>query len=197
MSPRPSHLQALLRVLRHVMGVVWGVLGLREAELRARCDCLPEGHRRRLGMEREMRRIAWAQAVLADPGLLEDAAFRGLAAERARVHADAGRRATARRSIHPTPLVRLAGAMPAVAVRMEEERCSGGRSVALALPGVTSRAAMLMHVRRLPGAPAASRTKFFCFFLFTKRRPSLELHLGLSLIAASGTGVHAAAKASP
>ncbi len=146
MPPRPSHLQALLRVLRHMLGVLWGALGVRAAALRARCDMLPEGHRRRAGLEKELRRIAWAQTLLADPALAEDAAFRGLAAERARVHADAGRRAMVRRYLYPAPLARLAGAVPAATVRLAEARCTGFIAVASALPGA-SRAAALVPVR--------------------------------------------------
>ena len=146
MPPRPSHLQALLRALQLVLGVLCGALGVQAAALRARCDMLPEKHRRRAGLEKELRRIAWAQAMLTDPDLLEDAAFRGLAAERARVHADAGRRAMVWRSIYPTPLVRLAGAVPAVAPRLEEARCTGFIAVASALPGAP-RAAALARVR--------------------------------------------------
>ena len=134
MPPRLSHLQALLRVLRHVLGVMCGVLAVRAAVLQARCAALPGGHRHLLGMEKELRRIAWAQEMLADSDLLADAAFRGLAAERARVHADAGRQAMVRRCIHPTPLVRLSGAVPAE-LRLEEARCRRGSGVALALHG--------------------------------------------------------------
>ncbi len=168
MSPRPSHLQKLLRILRQMLLVLCGALGARAAELRARRDRLPQGHRRLVGMEKELRRIAWAQEVLADPALLEDAAFRGLAAERARVRADAGRMALVRRSIYPTALTRLCGAVPASLARREAERCTGCTAVAVALPGLAPRAAVRAHVR---SAPAASRVKFFCFFLFTKRRP--------------------------
>ncbi len=139
MSPRPSHLQALLHVLRHMLAVLCGALGARAAMLQARCDALPEGHRRRAGLEKELRRIAWVQAVLAGPDLPEDAAFRGLAAERARVHADAGRRAMVRRYIYPTSIVRLRGAVPAAALRLEEARCTGGIGVASALRGTLPR----------------------------------------------------------
>lgn len=139
MSPRPSHLQTLLRLLRHMLAGLCGVLGAREAALRAQHDALPPGHRRRAGLEKELRRITWAQAVLADPDLPADAAFRGKAAEVARVRADAGRRALARRYIHPSPRAQLRGATPAAALHAEAPRCSRASHVASAPHGAHPR----------------------------------------------------------
>lgn len=135
MSPRSLHLLTLLRMLRLVLGVVCEVMGSRALVLRGRLAGLPEGHRRRVPILRELRRIAWAREVLADPAVLDDAAFRGLAAERARVFADAGRLALVRRMIWPTPLARLAGAVPAWVACAEAGRCTGIRTDVLALPG--------------------------------------------------------------
>ncbi len=141
MPPRPSHLQTLLRALRHLLLVLGGVLGARAAALRARRDALPPGHRRRTGLEKALRRIAWAQEALSDPGLLDDAGFRGKLAEVARVQADAGRRALARRSIFPTPLTRLRGARPVAQGRPEEGRCTGGIAVVVCAAGGSRAAA--------------------------------------------------------
>jgi hypothetical protein len=102
MSPAPSLFQRLLRrlVLRLVI-VLGGLLGMREVALRARLAVLPEGHKRRAGLEAELARIERARALLDDPEAWEDPRFAGLVAEVARVRNDAGRRALARRRIYP------------------------------------------------------------------------------------------------
>lgn len=133
MSPRPSPLQTLLlRVLRHLVLVLDGVLGARAAELRSRLDALPPTHRRRARLHVEIRRLARMRAMFADPGLLDDAGFRGKATEVARVRNDAGRRAIPRRRIHPTRYRGLSGATPAARTTScaMEGRCTAGIAVA-------------------------------------------------------------------
>lgn len=136
MSPAPSLLHAvLMHALRRLLLVLEGILGVRLALLRARRDALPLGHGRRRRLEAEMRRLARYRAMLADPELMEDAAFRGKAAEVARVIADAGRRAMARRMLAPTRYAHARAARrltagPAVAPCVVGGRCTIGIGVA-------------------------------------------------------------------
>ncbi len=133
MSPRPSPFHTLLlRILRHLVLVLDGVLGARAVELRRRHDALPPNHRRRFRLHAEMLRLARMRAMLAEPGVLDDAGFRGKAAEVARVRNDAGRRALPRRRIHPTRYRGLRGAMPAprAACGQWVGRCTAGIAVA-------------------------------------------------------------------
>lgn len=136
MSPAPSLLHAvLMHALRRLLLVLDGILGVRLAVLRARRDGLPLGHRRRAGMEAELRRLVRCRDVLADPQLMEDAAFRGKVAEVARVIADAGRRALARRMLVPARYAHARAARrrtagPAVAPLAGVERCTIGIAVA-------------------------------------------------------------------
>jgi hypothetical protein len=89
----PSLIQRILRglVLRLVM-LLDGLLGVREAVLRARLRRMPAGHRHRRALERDLARLEHCRAVLADPDFFDDARLIGTAAEVARVRADAGRR---------------------------------------------------------------------------------------------------------
>ena len=131
MSPRPATFQhLLLRVLRHLLLVLDAVFGARVGEMRARLDALPPGDRRRARLLGEIRRLARVRAMLAEPGVLDDPAFRGKAAEVARVRNDAGRRALARRRPHGTRYVGLHGAAERPVSLREEGRCS--RSIAVA-----------------------------------------------------------------
>ena len=130
MPPRPLFPHLLLRILRHLLLVLDAVLGARAGELRARLAALPVGHRKRARLEGEMRRLARMRAVLTDPGLLDDAAFRGKAAEVARVRNDAGRRALARRFLYPTRVRRLRGARAPAAWSMAGGRCTCGIAIA-------------------------------------------------------------------
>ncbi len=130
MLSRPSLHHLLLCMLRHLLPALVAVLGARAVELRARLAALPAGHRRRARMLGELRRLARWRALLAEPELLDDPAFRGKAAEVARVRNDAGRRALARRWIYPTPCRRLSGAAEAALCRAEEQRCRIGIAVA-------------------------------------------------------------------
>ena len=93
MSPAPSILKQVLRrlVLRLVM-LLGGMLGLRAVWLRARVAALPEGHRRRPGLERELARVERARALLDDPEAWEDPRFAGgwWEVHRVRVDQDGG-----------------------------------------------------------------------------------------------------------
>ncbi len=154
MTSRPSSFQRLmLRVLRHLVLALDGVLGTRLAALRARLDALPLAHRHRARFAAEIRRLARLRVLLSDPDLLADPGFRGKAAEVARVRNDAGRRAMARRLLYPAPYAGLSGARPEVGYSTEEGRCTGASVAADALPGL-ARAALLVRVlwgRRLKG----------------------------------------------
>ncbi|MCX7383417.1 MAG: hypothetical protein NT133_18825 [Alphaproteobacteria bacterium] len=131
MSPRPSIIQCLLlRVVRHMLLVLDAMLGARAVELRARLDALPPGHRRRARLLGEIRRLARVRAMLAEPGLLDDPAFRGKAAEVARVRNDAGRRALERRRLQATPCAGMNAAFWVVSAVREEGRCTGCSAVA-------------------------------------------------------------------
>ena len=101
MLSRPSLHRLLLCMLRQLLPALIAVLGARTAELRVRLAALPAGHRRRARMLGELRRLARWRVLLAEPELLDDPAFRGKAAEVARVRNDAGRRALVRRLVHP------------------------------------------------------------------------------------------------
>lgn len=103
MSSAPPLLHGLLtRLLRQLLLVLAGLFDARVAELHARWAGLPEGHRRRARLKAEIARIARLRALIEAEDLLDDPAFRGKAAEVARVRNDAGRRALVRRRIHPT-----------------------------------------------------------------------------------------------
>ncbi len=133
MSSAPSPLHTVLnRILRHLLLVLGGLFGARIAFLRARLDALPAGHRRRARIAAEMARLARLTALLAEGDLLEDAAFRGKAAEVARVRNDAGRRAMVRRRIHPTRygLLRAARPAPDAAWHRLDGRCTASLHVA-------------------------------------------------------------------
>lgn len=130
-APLPLH-SVLNRILRHMLLVLGGLLGARVAVLRARRAALPAGHRRRARIGAEMARLARLQALLAEGDVLEDAAFRGKAAEVTRVRNDAGRRAMVRRLIHPTRygLLRAARPVPPEASRVPGGRCTAAIAVA-------------------------------------------------------------------
>lgn len=116
MSSTPSPLPNLLmRVLRHLLMVLGGVLGARVAFLRARWERLPVGDRRRARVAAEIARVVRLQKLVADGDLLDDPAFRGRAAEVARMRNDAGRRAMVRLMVHPTRYGLLRRARPAPA----------------------------------------------------------------------------------
>lgn len=98
MPPLPSLLHSLLRVVALRLALLLGaVLVPRENRLRARLMALPEGHRRRAGILRELAKLIQARDALADPDFTTDARTRGKAAEVARCLTDAGRRALPRR----------------------------------------------------------------------------------------------------
>ncbi len=131
MSPRPSIIQCLLlRVVRQMLLVLDAMLGARAMELRAWLDGLPAGHRRRARVLGELRRLARVRAMLAEPGLLDDPAFRGKAAEVARVRNDAGRRALPRRRLSAARYAGMRAAFAVVPALREEGRCTGCIAVA-------------------------------------------------------------------
>ena len=133
MSSAPSPLHTVLnRILRQMLLVLGGLFGARMAFLRTRLDALPAGHRRRARIGAEIARLARLLALLAEGDVLDDAAFRGKAAEVARVRNDAGRRAMVRRRIHPTRygLLRAACPAPETAWRRLDGRCTASLYVA-------------------------------------------------------------------
>ncbi len=133
MSSAPSPRQTLLtRILRQMLLVLGGLFGARMAILRTRLDALPAGHRRRARIGAEIARLARLRALLAEGDVLDDAAFRGKAAEVARVRNDAGRRSMVRRRIHPTRyiLLRTSRPAPGMAARVPGGRCTASIAVA-------------------------------------------------------------------
>ncbi len=132
MPPASSPLQSLLRcfVLRLAL-LLGGVLAGREQRMRARVAAMPLHHRHRARLLRELARIAWVRAALADPGFGEDPRTVGKATEVARCVNDAGRRAVARRPLWIARRRAARAASPRLAeVRggILAERCS--RSIA-------------------------------------------------------------------
>ena len=111
-APFPLH-SVLNLILWRMLLVLGGLFGARIAGLRMRRDALPAGDRRRARIAAEMARLARLRALLAEGDVLDDAVFRGRAAEVARVRNDAGRRAMVRRRIHPTRYMLLRAARPA------------------------------------------------------------------------------------
>ena len=133
MSPIPSTrrakaspLQQILRrlVLRLIL-LLDAMLGDRAARLRARLDARPT-HRHARAHARELARLARVRATLADPHLFDDPRMIGCAAEAARVRNDPGRRALARRRIHPNPFFALPKSRPSPRAELEppEGRCT-------------------------------------------------------------------------
>ena len=131
-STPPPVPNPLLRVLRHLLMVLGGMLGARAAFLRARWEILPVGDRRRARVAAEIARLVRLQLLVADGALLDDPAFRGRAAEVARMRNDAGRRAMVRRLVHPTRygLLRSARPAPPRARRVPGGRCTSIMGVA-------------------------------------------------------------------
>ncbi len=97
MSPLSAILHILLRslVLR-VVGMLCGVLVVRQARIEARLAGLPVGHRHRARIARVLAEMARVRAALSDPEFWEDPRSAGMAATVARCVNDAGRRAVAR-----------------------------------------------------------------------------------------------------
>lgn len=135
MPPLSALLHGLLRfaALRLAL-MLGGVLVPREARLRGRIAALPEGHRRRLGLLRELAKLDQVRDLLTDPAFLADAGARGKAAEVARCVGDAGRRALPRRigllMWHCRGARRIARRVALAAQSVMAGRCRGCTAVA-------------------------------------------------------------------
>ncbi len=135
MPPLPALLHSLLRfaALRLAL-LLGGVLVQRERRLRARLAALPERHRRRAGLLRELAKLTRARDALTDWAFFVDAGTRGKAAEVARCVNDAGRRALARRfgllMWRNRGARRIARRAALAAVALLAERCTGFPAVA-------------------------------------------------------------------
>ena len=98
MPPVPAILHTLLRhIALRLALLLGGLLAVREGWMQARLAAMPEGHRHRARLMRELAFMAQVRAALADPEFREDPCTIGKAAEVARCVNDAGRRALARR----------------------------------------------------------------------------------------------------
>ncbi len=135
MPPVPAILHTLLRhIALRLALLLGGLLAVREGWMQARLAAMPEGHRHRARLMRELAFMAQVRAALADPEFREDPCTIGKAAEVARCVNDAGRRAVARlfglMFSRGRGMRRVArGAAPA-ADRAMAARCTGFTSVA-------------------------------------------------------------------
>ena len=107
MPPAPATIQEILRRLVLRLILMLGEMGVQRAGLVARLAGMRQGHRHRARLTRELAKAERYAALMAEPGFWESPEMPGMAAEVARVAADAGRRALVRRVIWPRRVRRL------------------------------------------------------------------------------------------